>query len=98
MYDDLNTPEALAILSQLDGLELRAAGRMLGVLNEDPAVWLGYGGGDADENAAIDALVAERQAAKKDKNFARADEIRATLTAKGIVVEDTPQGPVWRRA
>jgi cysteinyl-tRNA synthetase len=49
------------------------------------------------EAAEIDALVAERTQAKKDKNFARADEIRDILTKKGIVVTDTAYGPVWSR-
>ena len=50
------------------------------------------------EAAEIDALVAERTQAKKDKNFARADEIRDILTKKGIIVTDTPNGPVWTRS
>ena len=52
---------------------------------------------DDPEAAKIDALVAERVQAKKDKNFARADEIRNELTSMGIVVTDTPDGPVWSR-
>jgi cysteinyl-tRNA synthetase len=98
LCDDLNTPKALAVLNGLSGAELRAAGRFMGILNEDPAAWLGYGAGDAGESAEIDALVAARQDAKKAKDFAKADAIRAELTARGIVVEDTPQGPKWRRA
>ena len=46
----------------------------------------------------IEALIAERQAARKQKNFARADEIRAELLAKGIVLEDTREGVKWKRA
>ena len=49
-------------------------------------------------DAEIDALVAARTAARKAKDFAEADRIRGELTARGIVVEDTPTGPVWRRA
>ena len=49
------------------------------------------------EAAEIDALVAERTQAKKDKNFARADEIRNLLSAKGISIIDTPNGPTWKR-
>lgn len=52
----------------------------------------------ADDDAEIEALVAERTAAKKAKNYARADEIRAQLAAMGVVIEDTPQGPKWKRA
>ena len=49
------------------------------------------------EAAEIDALVAERTAAKKNKDFARADEIRNLLAAKGVVIIDTPAGPTWKR-
>lgn len=50
------------------------------------------------EAAEIDALVAERTAAKKEKNFARADEIRNLLAEKGVVIIDTPNGPTWKRS
>ena len=46
----------------------------------------------------IEALIAERQAARKERNFARADEIRDTLLAKGIILEDTREGVKWKRA
>ena len=46
----------------------------------------------------IEALIAERQAARKEKNFKRADEIRDELLAKGIVLEDTREGVKWKRA
>ncbi len=49
-------------------------------------------------DAAIDALIAERTAAKKSRNFARADEIRAELAAAGIVLEDTKDGVRWKRS
>ncbi len=52
----------------------------------------------AEGDAEIDALVAARTAARAAKDFAEADRIRGELTARGIVVEDTPSGPVWRRA
>uniref|UniRef100_UPI0026E1081A cysteine--tRNA ligase n=1 Tax=Cloacibacillus evryensis TaxID=508460 RepID=UPI0026E1081A len=50
-----------------------------------------------DEESEIDALVAERTEARKAKNFKRSDEIRDLLAAKGVVIEDTPQGPRWKR-
>lgn len=46
----------------------------------------------------IEKLIAERQAARKEKNFARADEIRAILSEKGIILEDTREGVKWKRA
>ncbi len=54
---------------------------------------------EADGDAAeIEALIEERTAARKEKNWARADEIRNKLTEMGIVLEDTPQGVKWHRA
>jgi cysteinyl-tRNA synthetase len=49
-------------------------------------------------DADVDALIAERQQARKDKNFARADQIRDELLAKGIILEDTREGVRWKRA
>lgn len=49
-------------------------------------------------DAQVEALIAERQAARKEKNFARADEIRNELTAMGILLEDTKEGVKWKRA
>ena len=49
-------------------------------------------------DADIEVLIEERQAARKAKNFARADEIRALLLEKGIVLEDTREGVKWKRA
>ena len=46
----------------------------------------------------IESLVTERQAARKEKNFKRADEIRDELLAKGIILEDTREGVKWKRA
>jgi cysteinyl-tRNA synthetase len=52
----------------------------------------------SDEDAEIDALVEERLAARKAKNWARADEIRDSLKARGIVLEDSATGTRWKRA
>ena len=46
----------------------------------------------------IESLIAERKAARKEKNFARADEIREMLLEKGIILEDTREGVKWKRA
>ena len=55
------------------------------------------GGGEGLADAEIDALIAERTAAKKSRNFARSDEIRDQLLAQGIILEDTKSGVRWKR-
>ncbi|MBI4030945.1 MAG: cysteine--tRNA ligase [Proteobacteria bacterium] len=110
LCDDLNTPQALAAVNTLAKKaaekktpEMKAAlisaGNLIGILQGDPAAWLGYGrqGANIDESG-INALLNERVAAKKEKNFARADAIRDELAALGIAIEDTPQGPKWKRS
>ena len=52
---------------------------------------------DTTSDEAIEALIAERKAARAEKNFARSDEIRDQLKAQGIILEDTPQGTRWKR-
>ena len=49
-------------------------------------------------DAQIEELIQERQAARKARDFARADEIRDTLAAQGIILEDTREGVKWKRA
>ncbi|RMH15345.1 MAG: cysteine--tRNA ligase [Acidobacteria bacterium] len=69
----------------------------LGVL--DAGAWQeGDGDGGGLDDAEIERLLAERQAARARRDFARADAIRDRLQGAGIVVEDTPQGPRWRRS
>ena len=53
---------------------------------------------DEDVDSEIEALIEQRQAARKAKNFAEADRIRDELKAQGIILEDTPQGVKWHRA
>jgi cysteinyl-tRNA synthetase len=108
LNDDLNTPKAYAELNALakDAADKKTAeaktkfiagAALMGFLLENPAEWLGLGSSSA-ETAWIDELVQERVDAKKAKNFARADEIRNGLLAKGIIVEDFPDGSKWRIA
>ncbi len=104
--DDLNTPKALAVLHALahraNQGEAQAAGalaagaKLLGLLEAPPETW--FQGSESDEAAEIEALIAERQEARKNKDFARADAIRDELKARGIELEDGPQGTTWRRA
>lgn len=76
---------------------LRAGGRALGLLQQAPAAWFTRGA-SGDDDARIQALVDERGAAKKARDFARADAIRDQLAAEGILLEDTPQGVRWKRS
>ncbi|RRN55022.1 cysteine--tRNA ligase [Pseudoxanthomonas sp. SGNA-20] len=110
--DDINTPLALAELARIAGearkatdagerarlkSELLGAGLALGLLQQAPEAWFNRGASGEDD-ARIQALVDERSAAKKAHDFARADAIRDQLAAEGILLEDTPQGPRWKRA
>ncbi len=94
LADDLNTPLALSRLSAIeDPASLRASAALLGLLSEEADAWFQGGGDDR-----VDGLIAARAAAKKERNFAEADRIRAELAADGIVLEDGPSGTTWRRA
>ncbi|USJ00174.1 cysteine--tRNA ligase [Xanthomonas prunicola] len=77
--------------------KLLGAGMALGLLQQDPVAWFSRGT-DAGDDARITVLVEERNAAKKAKDFARADAIRKQLADEGIVLEDTPQGVRWKRS
>jgi len=113
LADDLNTPNALAALAAVAAearraadpatrarrkAELLAGAELLGLLRDPPERWFGWVEGSGLDVARIEALVAERHAAKQSRDFARADAIRAELTALGVAVEDTPAGPRWRRS
>jgi len=109
MDNDIGTPEAVAVIfdtlhranAALDGstedaprlvatvVELAGA---LGVAVDAPAR------GDGVVDSAVEELVAKRQVAREAKDWATADSLREELSALGVVVEDTPAGPVWRRA
>ncbi len=77
--------------------ELLGAGLALGLLQQTPAEWFARGA-SGDDDARIQALIDERSAAKKARDFARADAIREQLAAEGVLLEDTPQGVRWKRA
>ncbi len=75
-------------------------GKCLGLLQQDPEDWFKWQPPTAArglDDAAIEALIAERADARKAKNFKRSDEIRDQLTADGVVLEDGAGGTTWRR-
>jgi cysteinyl-tRNA synthetase len=94
LQDDLNTPLALMRLMQLeDPHTVKASAGLLGLLQSSAEQWFQ---GDADASA-VEARIAERAEAKKNRDFATADRIREELKAEGIVLEDGPGGTTWRR-
>ncbi|MCH7551006.1 MAG: hypothetical protein IIA35_04810 [Proteobacteria bacterium] len=71
---------------------------MLGLLQQDPEDWFKGGAREGGpDDAVIDTLIAERDAARADKDFARADEIRDDLASQGVLLEDGAQGTTWKR-
>ncbi|MFK7857830.1 MAG: cysteine--tRNA ligase [Granulosicoccus sp.] len=113
MNDDLNTPEAMAVMHELAGSlnkepdSVRATmladtlsymGERLGILQQDAEAALrGTGEISGLSDEAIDGLIVERQQARADKNFKRSDEIRDQLAKMGIVLEDADGKTQWRR-
>jgi cysteinyl-tRNA synthetase len=95
LADDLNTPLALSRLSAIeDPATLKASAALLGLLGSSADDWF-QAGGDAEY---IEARIAERAEAKKNRDFATADRIRKELLDKGIVLEDKAGSTTWRRA
>lgn len=95
----------LATLLKMDSvLSLDVIKNAFDVLDEQAKLSGAAGNASANDHAGdpeaaeIDALVAERTAAKKAKDFAKADEIRNQLTARGVIIIDTPNGPTWKRS
>jgi cysteinyl-tRNA synthetase len=107
MDNDFATPEAIAVLfdlagevnrtksAQLAGL-LKALGGTLGILQGEPKEFLRAGTKLGE--ATIQRLIDERAAAKKARDFARADKIRNDLLVQGVVLKDSPTGTTWESA
>lgn len=111
LLDDLNTPKVLAKLNTLSNTlssadtdekrniknNLIAAGKILGVMQEDPNIWLGYNQTANPEKEEIEGLINQRNEARRSKDFKLADQIRDKLKSKGIEIEDTKNGTIWRK-
>jgi cysteinyl-tRNA synthetase len=115
LCDDLNTPRAAAELHSLFkefaasadkasfARQIKAAGALLGVLQEDPAQWLAAEDARKQQSSGVDAekveaLIAERTQARADKDFAKSDALRDELSAMGVVIKDGPEGTSWELA
>ena len=107
MNDDFNVPVAVAQLFELANRaqaqksaamsrQLKKLGAVLNILQADPEVFLKGSTAGLDE-AAIEEAIAARAAAKKAKDYAKADEIRKHLAEQGVMLTDTPQGTTWQR-
>lgn len=113
LEDDLNTPKALAeMFAQAKKLNkarddserqslaasLLAAGDLMGLLQDDAEDWFASAADGERSGENIDGLLKERENARANKDFARADAIRDELSAAGITIEDGAGGSRWRRS
>ena len=114
MNDDFNTPEALPVVFELAkeinrvkdsdsskaaefAFVLKAITEVLGIAQQEPESFL-QGNQDEDEVAQIEALIAQRNQARADKNWALADDARDKLNAMNIILEDSAGKTTWRKA
>ncbi len=113
LNDDLNTPQAIAVLHEYAHQVnvattdrqrreaqalLYSGGRQLGLLQQGCNDWVAARRGGVDDQEQVEALIQARETARRERQFQRADEIRDMLTAQGIVLEDGPDGTTWRKA
>ena len=108
MNDDLNTADAIAAIFELvrdtnsnlsEASSREAVKAALDLFKElTGVIGLAAKEKETDLEAEVEALIAQRQEARKNKDFALADEIRDALLAKGIILEDTREGVKWKKA
>lgn len=112
LCDDLNTSKAITELCSLATQlaktadrqqqailrgQILAGGNLLGILSQPPASWLGYSTATSEiESLELERMIEERATARKNRNFQLADEIRNSLKLRGIELEDTPEGTIWK--
>ena len=108
--DDLNTPKALSELFALVksinnaktdkeakdlGSVLIGSANLLGLMNQDAEKWFDS---DADvDGVLIEQMLKDREAARLNKDFEKADEIRKKIESLGVSIEDAPEGPLWKK-
>jgi len=106
LADDLNTPKALAAFHELRSEAakgsagaaacLKASAQLMGLLQHGAAEWAAWRPASlAIDEVRVDQLIAERNAARKSKNFKDSDRIRDELAAMGIVLKDSKDGTTW---
>ena len=112
LFDDLNTPKVIAELNILSNqiasadkkirskikYNLLEVGKIIGIIQDNPDNWLGYGNSGNLDETTIERLIKERNEARGNKNFDLADKIRNELKEKGIEIEDTKNGTIWKSA
>ena len=110
LYDDLNTPKVIAELNILSNqlssannkmksrikYNLLEVGKIIGILQNSPDTWLGYGKSAILNETIIERLIKERNEARGNKNFDLADKIRNELRENGVEIEDTKSGTIWK--
>ena len=106
--DDLNTPEAMSVLFDLasdlnrernvvTAALLKGLAGILGLLAREPSEFLQAGAGAEISTVEIDAMIKQRNEARKNKNFDEADELRDHLLKAGVILEDASGITTWRR-
>ena len=109
LADDLNTPAAMARLHEFAGaanrgdasaaVALKSSAAILGLLEQTGDEWARAGGDETGmSDAEIDAAIEARKQARANRDFAAADRIRDDLAAQRILLEDGPEGTIWRRS
>jgi cysteinyl-tRNA synthetase len=111
LADDLNTPKAITILNSLAKKHsqssdinkkniaetIKASGQLIGILKEDPAAWFERDSKDLDIEL-IENLMQQRDQAKSNKDYAKADSIRDELVRLGVEILDSQDGSSWKPA
>jgi cysteinyl-tRNA synthetase len=111
LADDLNTPKVISVLNSLakkysqdSGINkkdiaesIKTSGNLIGILNEDPVRWFERDSKDLDIEL-IESLMQQRDQAKSNKDYAKADSIRDELVSLGVEILDSQDGSSWKPA